>query len=378
MSHHFRRIFTATAFFLAALLLYSTWRQTQPKYGVFDLLKGRQEGFVGAGAPKLKEADVPTLARFNEESIKLAAAVVPSVVSINASTVTPLSFRDFFGVSRVYGYDLTPSSGSGVIVSSEGYVVTNFHVVQGAAKLQIVTNDGEKHEAEMIGSDREADIAVVRIAGGKDFPALVFADSDQVKVGQLVFAVGNPLNLAGTVSQGIISAMRKVGNHSLLQTDTMINPGSSGGPLVNIRGEIIGINLAIYTGGGGHAWQGVGLTIPANEAKAAYEAILKEHASNPSGGYVGLRFNKTPVNVPQNLSSSKLGALVDSVDPNSPAAQANFLPGDIIIRLDSEPFQGPEELTGLISKKKPGVTIKLTLVRSNRVASVDVPVVRSP
>ncbi len=174
--------------------------------------------------------------------------------------------------------------GSGVIVSADGYVVTNFHVIQGAAQVHIVTNDGETHEAEVIGSNPEADIAVLRIVGGKDFPALAFADSDEVKVGQLVFAVGNPFGLNGTVTHGIISATRKLSgtDHTLLQTDTVINPGNSGGPMVNIRGEIIGINLAIYQGQQSvHTWQGIGFTIPANEAKVAYEGILKKHASNP-------------------------------------------------------------------------------------------------
>jgi S1-C subfamily serine protease len=380
MSHHFRRAITAVAFFVAASLLYQTWRHTQPEYGLFDLLKGKQEGFSGAAAPKLTEADVPSMARFSEESMKLAAAVLPSVVSINTKTVTPVPLKDFFGITRDYRYSLTPSIGSGVIVSSDGYVITNFHVIRGAMQIQIGTNDGEKHEAEVIGSDEGADIAVLRIVGGKDFPALSFADSDDVRVGQLVFAVGNPFGLTGTVTQGIISATRKLSaNRSLLQTDTVINPGNSGGPMVNIRGEIIGINFALFPGQESiHTWQGVGLTIPSNEAKAAYAAILKEHASHPSGGYLGLRFNKSPVGVDRSVAPSGVGALVENVDPNSPAAKAGFVPGDVIIKMGDESFESPDQLKTLISKTKPGVTVKLTLVRANRLMTVSIPVVRAP
>ena len=262
--------------------------------------------------------------------MKLSAAVLPAVVSINTDKVNQMEVT--FGYPSRHRYLTAPALGSGVIINKEGYVVTNNHVIEDAAKIKITTNDGKEHDAEFIGSNEVMDIAVLRVVDGKDFPTLSFANSDEVRVGQLVFAVGNPFGLNGTVTHGIISATKRQlsdGGPSLLQTDSVINPGNSGGPLVDVRGEIVGINAALYAGPEAvHTWAGVGLTIPSNEVKAAVDAIIK--AAPPGGaakGYFGLQFNDSLKTAGMdNFGRMVAGALVVHVDLGSPADKAGFQP----------------------------------------------------
>jgi serine protease Do len=377
MSHHLRRILTAAALFVVAGMIYQVWRQKQPGYGLFDLLRAREEGLAVVGAPSISEKDVPSLAKFSEESQKLAAAVLPAVVSINTDKVDSVPVWQVFGGLRFKAYNLqvAVALGSGVIIDKQGYVVTNHHVIEHATRIIITTNDGEKHDAEFIGADEDMDLAVLRIVGGKDFPTLSFANSDEVKVGQLVFAVGNPFGLSGTVTQGIISAtQRQFSNngHYLLQTDTVINPGNSGGPLVNVRGEVVGINRALYSGQEMvHTWAGVGLTIPSNEVKPIVDGIIK---SVPPGGiakgYLGLEFSNTPVKVDPSLVSSGVGAMVESVDAGSPADKAGFRTGDVILKFNGQEFSSPMGLRTLVARAKPGLLATIVVWREGQFHSL--------
>lgn len=387
MPHHLRRILSAVAIFMAAGLIYQTWRQHQPGYGLFDLLKGRPGELATVGAPKLGEDDMPVLAKFSQESMKLAAAVLPAVVSINTDTmVDPVPILDFRGNVNLR-YRLSMSLGSGVIIDG-GYVVTNQHVVENAARIKVITNDHVKHDVEFIGSNEESDIAVLRILGGGSFPTLSFANSDEARVGQVVFAVGNPFGLSGTVTQGIISATQRQlsdNGRPFLQTDTVINPGNSGGPLVDIHGQIVGINQALYAPGSQgsrdrlQTWSGVGLTIPSNDAKAAVDAIIKNAASGGKArGYLGLDFSPVPVQVDLSLISSAVGARVVRVAPGSPGEKAGFQPGDVIIKFSDTDFRSPEELMQLIRRAKPGIVESISVVRGGARFNFVVTVGREP
>ena len=372
MSEHFRRIIIAIAIFAAATLTYQRFRSGHGGYGLFDLVTGRKESgaaekFTPPVSGKLLDKDVPGLAQLSEESAKLSAAVLPSVVSVNTKTVRRVVVADdFFGFLSHYAYNVEPGVGSGVIVSKEGHVVTNFHVVKGAAQTKITTNDHKEYDAELIGADERMDIAVLRIVGGGgNFPALAFANSSDVRSGQLVFAVGNPFGLSATVTQGIISATQRrlsdTGN-DYLQTDCVINPGNSGGPLVNHRGEIVGINVSIFSGDEKlHTWQGIGLAIPANDASAAFQTIMGKGA--PVIGYIGIAAEM----VTYTLGGERgLGVLVTGVAAGSPAQKAGLLKGDLIVKYEGKTIGRDMDIIQLIRDTTPGATVSMTVLRNKQ------------
>ncbi len=379
MFDHIRRIIIALAIFLAAGLIYQQWRVRQGGYGLFDLLAGKnspgQEKFSAPSSPKLTDNDVPSLARLSEESTKLAAAVLPAVVSINTRTVGKVPVENVFGLP-LYRYGVSPGLGSGVIVSKEGHVVTNFHVIKDAAQIKVTTNDHKVHDADVIGIDERVDIAVLRISQGGEFPALGFASSDEAKVGQIVFAVGNPFGLSGTVTQGIISATQRRlsdSGNDLLQTDTVINPGNSGGPLVDIHGAIIGINVSIFTGDQNvHAWQGVGLAIPANEVRAAFEQIM--HRGAPVVGYLGIDVSLVSLD----RDGRVLGAQIDVVGAGSPAAKAGLLTGDIIVKFAGSSIESATDVIKYIQLTKPGEKVSITVLRNGKVLDFSAAIERRP
>ena len=382
MFDHIRRIIIALTIFLVAGLLYQRWREGHGGSGLFDLLAGKNsskpEKFSALSSPKLTDGDVPGLARLSEESTKLAAAVLPTVVSINTRTVGKVPVENVFGLP-LYRYGVSPGLGSGVIVSKEGHVLTNFHVIKDAAQIKITTNDQKVHDAEVIGIDDKVDIAVLRIAGSDEYPALGFANSEDVKVGQVVFAVGNPFGLSGTVTQGIISATQRRlsdSGNDLLQTDTVINPGNSGGPLVDIHGAIVGLNVSIFTGDQNvHVWQGVGLAISANEARAAFERIMNTGA--PVIGYLGIGVDLGNVERRDGRPLG-LGALVDVVDAGSPAAKAGLRPGDVIVKFAGRSIESATDVIKYIHMSKPGQKVKITYLRDDKFEEISATVEQRP
>jgi S1-C subfamily serine protease len=277
--------------------------------------------------------------------------------------------------------------GSGVIVSKEGHIVTNYHVVQNFVvvdkipQIKVTLDDGTSYAADFVNADPALDIAVIKIKGGKkDFPTLEFADSDQVRTGETVFAVGNPFGLAGTVTRGIISATQRQLSDSvsdLLQTDTVINPGNSGGPLVNVRGEIVGINVAIFMGAEKvHSWQGVGLAIPSNNAKEALQSILKQGV--PESGYLGIEVQGQPVKVDSTTGGTIVGAMIESALPGSPAAQAGLKTGDVITKFAGRNFEDIRGLMLLIRKARPGQQIPIVVVREEKLVTINVTIQPRP
>lgn len=389
-----RRLVFALTVFLLATLVFSLWRRTQEGYGLMNLLRGEAPAaaakFTPEAAPKLDLAEVQVLSAMNEEFAKLSAAVLPSVVSITTKTVRrgQTAWHPFFGL--VSGRpQVIPGLGSGAVISKEGHVVTNYHVIADVSEVIVTTNDNKKFPAQILGASAERDIALLKIQGGKnDFAALTFANSDEARVGQLVFAVGNPFGLSGTVTQGIISARdRHLSDSQLdyLQTDTVINPGNSGGPLVNLRGEILGVNVAIYRGDENvRAWQGIGLAVPANDAKSVVDAILKQAKNGPAArsteatGYLGLELSAEPVAIDSRLGAARLGAYITDLDPDSPAALAGLQPGDIITGFDGQAFRTPSELLKMIRARAPGTQVRVQVLRDGRAAEVAVSVGKRP
>jgi|JI6StandDraft_1071083.scaffolds.fasta_scaffold01244_6 serine protease Do len=382
----FRRLIFALAIFLLASVGFSLWRSQQPGYGLLNFLRGEKPGteeFSAPTAPKLNLEDVKILSAMNDEFSKLSAAVLPSVVSVNTKTVRrgETAWHPFFGLVTGRA-QVVPGLGSGAIISKEGHIITNYHVIADVSEVLVTTNDNKQYPAVILGASRERDIALLKIQGAKnDFPALTFANSDSAKVGQLVFAVGNPFGLSGTVTQGIISARdRHLSDSQLdfLQTDTVINPGNSGGPLVNIRGEIIGINVALYQGDQNvRAWQGIGLAVPANDAKAVIDAIRSE-SKGGSSGYLGLELSSEALAIDASLRTSRIGAYVTDLDAASPALAAGISPGDVITLLNGKPFTTPRELLSKIRELTPGSKATLTVFRNGQLIEVPVTIGQRP
>lgn len=378
----FRRLVFAILVMALALALFGFWRDGSGEYGLLNLLRGEKPGeaaFTPPEAPKLDLGEVELLARLDGEYSKLAASVLPAVVSITTKTVRPggYGWHPFFGLVGGRA-QVIPGLGSGAIISKEGHVVTNYHVIEGVNEVMVTTQDNKSYPARFLGASQQRDIAVLKIQSSKaDFPALTFADSDAVKVGQLVMAVGNPFGLSGTVTRGIISARdRHLSDSSLdyLQTDAVINPGNSGGPLVNVRGEILGINVAIYRGDENvRAWQGVGLAVPAKDAQAVIAAVLKQEKEIVPG-YLGLEFaEETVVLEGGGLGRRRLsGALVTEVAEGAPAEAAGIAAGDVIVAFNGKPVDAPWALLQAIQALPAGREVELVLVRDGEVVELKI------
>jgi serine protease Do len=265
--------------------------------------------------------------------------------------------------------------GSGVIVDDEGYIVTNNHVIDGLRTAEIQLSDGRRGVASVVGVDPLTDIAVLKTEMG-DLAAAEWGDSNELEVGDLVWALGSPFGLQKSITSGILSAKERRGItgrviQEFLQTDAAVNPGNSGGPLVNVEGKIIGINTAIF----GPTYQGISFAVPSELAKASYEQ-LREHGY-VLRGFLGIRPEEVPDQLARNLElEQNEGVLVMSVDPNTPAAAAGVEPGDVILTWNGEKFSDPVLLSRAIAATPIGAEIPVKLVRdSNRgVRTIDVDV----
>jgi serine protease Do len=332
----------------------------------------RPEKFTLPELPPLDVGNVELLSRLNDEYAQLTRAVVPSVVSIDTHGVRTQRRADFWG--RIYERRMpTQGQGSGVIVSEEGHIVTNHHVVAGQQKFRITLHGGKTYGARLIGEDRLLDIAVLKIEDKGPFQPLKLGDSSQVQVGQLVFAVGNPFGLGETVTQGIISAKERSisdNQRDLFQTDAAINPGNSGGPLVNLRGEIIGINVAIFSPDRQNpGFQGVGFSIPSNDVRDAIEQILER--GRPIRGFLGVQMHDLDLSLRSQLDyGGESGALVAAVVPGSPAEMAGLQQWDVIIALDGKRIQSANQLFSIIKSSRVGETVMIEVWRGGEVLKI--------
>jgi serine protease Do len=365
---------------LGISLIY-VWQARQPGQAQVKV-----EKFTPADKPSLDLDSVDVLQRLDDEYTKVVTAVVPSVVSITTTKtltrrmpIDPLEL--FFG--RRFSDDSpaqqkVTSLGSGVIVSKEGHIVTNNHVLNGTDDVTVQLSDGREEKAKIVGTDGQIDLAVLKI----DLPNLIplpIGDSDKVRVGQIVMAIGNPFGLDESVSQGIISAKdRRAMNDSqveFFQTDTAINPGNSGGPLVNIRGEVIGINTAIYSESGGN--QGIGFAIPSNVVKAAMKSIISK--GRVIRGYLGVGIQPVTKDIAEQFKlDSARGALVTDVTPGSPAEKAGIIRGDVIRKVNGYDVKDTISLVTRIAEADIGSNLTIDLIRDGGAKSVTAQITEQP
>lgn len=335
--------------------------------------------YTPAEGPRIDPKDVQVLTALDAEYSRLVAAVVPSVVSITTSRAAPAQdpLELFFGKGQARGQH---AQGSGVIVSKEGHILTNHHVIAGMEKIEVQLTDGRRVPAQMIGTDEVTDIAVLKINAPNVVP-LALGDSDAVRVGQMVFAVGNPFGLQETVTQGIISAKgRRAFADSgveFLQTDAAVNQGNSGGPLLNLRGEIIGINSAIFSTSREGAWLGISFAIPANVARRALESVLK--TGRIVRGYLGVLMQGLTPEIARQLGlSDARGAVVLGVLPGSPAAGAGLRERDVIRSFNGRGITDVYVLRELLAEADLNTKVELGIVREGREMTVIAEVVEAP
>jgi serine protease Do len=309
--------------------------------------------------------------------------VTPSVVKITTvAAVKPMNWQQWPGADnpmlrRFFG-DQLPAPfaprgnaaprhqqglGSGVIVSKDGFLVTNNHVVDGADEVKVTLQDGREFTAKVVGKDPKSDVAVLKVET-KDLPSLELADSDKVEVGDVVLAIGNPFGIGQTVTMGIVSATGR-GNMGLdyedfIQTDASINPGNSGGALVDTQGRLVGINTAILSRSGGN--QGIGFAIPANLADSVMTGLIKD--GHVSRGFLGVGIQDLTPDLAKAFGLKETaGALVGNVTPDSPAARAGLKSGDVITAVDGKPVENARQLKIKIAAVKPGATAALSVKR---------------
>ena len=268
--------------------------------------------------------------------------------------------------------------GSGVVVTKDGYILTNNHVVENADEVKVAFNDGREYTAKVVGADPKSDIAVLRIKAD-NLPAIEVADSDKIEVGDVVLAVGNPFGVGQTVTMGMVSATSR-GNLGLdyedfIQTDAAINPGNSGGALIDAEGRLIGINTAILSRSGGS--QGIGFAVPANLARSVMESLVKE--GRVVRGFMGVNVQDVTPALAQDFQLKESGgALVGGVNPKTPAEKAGVQPGDVIIRFNEKPVRDSRHLKLQVAQTRPGAKVPLTLVRDGKTKTLSVTVKELP
>ncbi len=315
---------------------------------------------------------------------RIVEAVGPAVININTVTRgvagrTPI--EEFFGeesMGRFFGdrpeRELPQQGlGSGVIVDPSGIALTNAHVLEGATEIEVVTADGKKPKAKVVGVDPKTDLAVLRLEGPGPFPAVTFGDSSRMQVGDWVLAIGSPFRLHQTVSAGIISGKSRVIGQGpyddLLQTDAAVNPGNSGGPLVNMSGEVIGINTAILSRAGGST--GIGFAIPSGVARHAYRELLAK--GRVTRGWLGVTIQPLTPELAKGFGLKEpKGALIAEVVKHSPAEKAGLRPGDIILEFDREGVNHTRELQRAVTRADPGKTAPITVWRDKAERSLTV------
>jgi serine protease Do len=274
---------------------------------------------------------------------------------------------DFFYGNRGGQTQPQVGTGSGVIISEDGFIVTNNHVIEGAAEIEITLNNKKSYKAKLIGSDSKMDIALLKVDADEKLPYAVFADSDQVKVGEWVLAVGNPYNLNSTVTAGIISAKARnldtSGIQSFIQTDAVVNPGNSGGALVNTRGELVGINTMISSNTGSYV--GYSFAVPSNITRKIIEDIME--FGNVQRGILGIEGRELNGEASKELNIRETqGFYVNKVTKNSGAEKAGIKSGDVIVKLDNQNITSFAELSGYVNTKRPNDEINVTVNRDGK------------
>lgn len=339
-------------------------------------------------APEVKNA--PALSRdagpvSYSEAVERAA---PAVVNIYSSRIVeseqhPLMsdpfFRQFFGKDTPSRQRMLSSLGSGVIISDEGYVLTNHHVIKGADQIQVALRDGRETLADVIGTDPESDLAVLHI-DLEDLPVIAISDSTQAAVGDVALAIGNPFGVGQTVTMGIVSATGRShlglnAYEDFIQTDAAINPGNSGGALINPEGALIGINTAIFSRSGGS--QGIGFAIPANLARQILNELVTQ--GRVIRGWLGIEAQEMTRELAASFGlDSVAGVVISGIVPNGPADEAGLEPGDVLIKVDGRTIRDARAVMTDIAAISPGTQLPLSLVRNGERMDVTLEVGERP
>ena len=349
-----------------------------------DLLSLRETVVAVSEAPAVTERRVAPVVSFHNA----AARAMPAVVNISTSKevsvqrhpfVSDPMFQHFFGGRVNPETQRIASLGSGVIVSPDGYIVTNQHVVEAADEIQVALADGRSLTARLVGSDPDTDLAVLKVELGK-LPAITLGRVENAQVGDVVLAIGNPFGVGQTVTMGIVSALGR--NHlgintfeNFIQTDAAINPGNSGGALIDTYGHLIGINSAIYSRSGGSL--GIGFAIPVDVVKQVMQQII-EHGGVVRG-WIGVEVQDITPELAESLKlKASAGALIAGVLRGGPADQAGIQPGDVLIAVNSRQVADSASMLDLVSKLAPNSTAELTVVRNRNQLSIATTVGRRP
>ena len=312
---------------------------------------------------------------------KRAAPAVVSIATTQAAAKNSPSndpwFRFFYGDRD----DDAPQAGlgSGVIVSPEGYILTNNHVIEGADEIEVTLSDSRRARATVIGTDPETDLAILRIELDR-LPVITLGNSDAAQVGDKVLAIGNPFGVGQTVTSGIVSALgrNQLGINTFenfIQTDAAINPGNSGGALVDVNGSLLGINTAIYSRSGGN--MGIGFAIPVSTARQVLEGIVRD--GQVTRGWVGVEPNELTPELAETFGLKDVeGVIITGVLQNAPAAKAGLRPGDVLVRVAGEPVRHVGELLTRIAALTPGVSAKIDVMRRNQALTLEVTPTQRP
>ncbi|MGL2963217.1 S1C family serine protease [Flavobacterium sp. RSB2_4_14] len=320
---------------------------------------------------------------FNGEAVDFTTAAesaVHNVVHVKNVSIRTISnpIMEYFYGTRGGQQQEQIGTGSGVIISEDGYIVTNNHVIKDATELEVTLNNNQSYKAKLIGTDSKMDIALLKINANQKLPYATFADSDLVKVGEWVLAVGNPYNLNSTVTAGIVSAKARNldtnGIQSFIQTDAAVNPGNSGGALVNTRGELIGINTMISSPTGSYA--GYSFAVPSNITRKIIEDIME--FGGVQRGILGVEGSELNSKISKELGLEDAeGFYINKVTKNSGAEKAGLQKGDIIKKLDTQKINSYSELSGYINTKRPNDKVQVTFIRDGQTKTASVTLIKN-
>jgi len=379
------------------LVLLSAWLLAVPaapalaqeSEGLSDVLTDLLRGTEGAGPTAGPDRRVP----FGRDEMQLSFAplvkeTAPAVVNVYASKQaravrSPFEGDPFF--EKFFGRQMRPrvqnSLGSGVIVDASGLIVTNFHVIRDADEVKVAMSDGREFASKVLLKDESLDLAVLKIDAPQPFPVVPIGDSDALQVGDLVLAVGNPFGVGQTTTSGIVSALARshVGVSDFgffIQTDAAINPGNSGGALINMAGQLVGINTAIFSRSGGSI--GIGFAIPSNMVRAVSQAAASgsDFFERP---YLGADFEEVTAQIAESLGMERpVGALVSVVEPDGPAAKASLRPGDVVLAMNGAQIEHVDALSYRLATQAIGTTAELKVLSQGDEKTVTVELIRAP
>lgn len=352
---------------------------------IVDSFLSRETSYPYIYTPKTPKS----LIRESEAFSEIVRAVSPTVVNISTTKTIKRDFafpeffegpfRDFFAPFHLPKKWKKQNLGSGVIVSPDGYIITNYHVIEKADEIKVTLYDKQDYKGKVIGSDPKTDIAVLKI-GANGLPAIKWGNSDELQVGEFVLAFGNPYGLSHTVTMGIISALGRANvgiaeYEDFIQTDAAINPGNSGGPLVNIKGELIGINTAIFSRTGGY--QGIGFAVPANMTRSVMNQLIKK--GKVERGWLGVTIQQVTPELSRLFGLSEPnGALVSDIMSGSPAEKAGLKRGDVIVEFNGRAVKDAESLRNIVAQSEIGSPARLKVIRGGRQIFIDAVIAELP